>query len=94
MQGTCLYTLYEKEVAQHIQGYEHLETVQKLKMWLQDSLHTDFGGWVPNEVWDAAKEAHRTAYNEWIESAWKAEANGEGLTVEEADRLWPFNSRR
>jgi hypothetical protein len=64
------------------QNYEDFETVQRLKMWLRGSLNTGSNGLVPNEVWDAAKDAHRAAYNEWIETAREAEAQGDGLTVE------------
>lgn len=92
MQGTCPYSPDEQEIAQHAQDYEDFETVQKLKIWLKDSFN-DSDGRVPNEVWDAAEYAHRAAYDEWIETAREVGANGDGLTVEKADRSWPFDSR-
>ncbi|GMG07999.1 unnamed protein product [Aspergillus oryzae] len=93
MQGSCSYLPDEQQVAVHVKLYEDFETVQRLKMWLRDSLGTDSDGWVPNDVWEAAKDAHRAAYNEWMETARNVEAKGDELTVEKADRLWPFDSR-
>ncbi|PIG86651.1 hypothetical protein AARAC_005358 [Aspergillus arachidicola] len=93
MQGSCPYLPDEQQVANHAKLYEDFETVQRLKMWLRGSLGTDSDGWVPNDVWEAAKDAHRAAYNEWIETARNAEAKGDELTVEKADRLWPFDPR-
>ncbi|EEP77358.1 predicted protein [Uncinocarpus reesii 1704] len=86
--GDFPYSPDEKEIAEHAQQYEDFETKQKLKAWLKIQMQTTSDGWVPNEVWEAAKEANKAAYDEWIESACS-----EGMTVEEADKLWPFDSR-
>ncbi|KAM3531953.1 hypothetical protein MY4038_004302 [Beauveria bassiana] len=43
--------------------------------------------------WDAAKDAHRAVYDQWIETARELESDSEGLTVEKADKLWPFDAR-
>ncbi|KAE8326939.1 kinase-like domain-containing protein [Aspergillus sergii] len=93
MQGSCPYLPDEQQVAIHAELYEYFGTVQRLKMWLRVSLGTDSDGWVLNDVWEAAKDAHRAAYNEWMETARNAEAKGDELTVKKADRLWPFDSR-
>ncbi|KAI9929360.1 hypothetical protein MW887_000828 [Aspergillus wentii] len=93
MEESCPYSPGEEEITEHAQYYEDFETVQRLKLWLKNSLNTDSDGWVPNEFWDAAKDAHKTAYHEWMETAREAEAQGDELTVEKADRLWPFDSR-
>lgn len=55
-------------------------------------LNSGSDGWVPNEIWDAAQEANRAAYAEWMESA-KELGEAEGMTPEKADRLWPFDAR-
>ncbi|PMB70932.1 hypothetical protein BM221_003392 [Beauveria bassiana] len=39
------------------------------------------------------KDAHRAVYNQWIETARELESDSEGLTVEKADKLWPFDAR-
>ncbi|PYH90771.1 hypothetical protein BO71DRAFT_452534 [Aspergillus ellipticus CBS 707.79] len=93
LQGSCPFTPTGEELEKHAQDYEDFETVQRLKLWLRDALHTNSDGWVPNEVWDAARDAHRAAYDEWMQTARESEARGEGLTVEKADRLWPFDAR-
>ncbi|PWY71677.1 hypothetical protein BO70DRAFT_414391, partial [Aspergillus heteromorphus CBS 117.55] len=54
------------------------ETVQRLKSWLRTSMNTNSDGWVPSEVFGAAQEAHRVAYEEWIQTARESEARGGG----------------
>lgn len=93
LQGSCPFSLTEEELKEHARDYEDFETIQKLKLWLRHSLHTNFDGWVPNHVWEAAKDAHRAAYDEWIRTAREPESRGESLTVAKADTLWPFDAR-
>jgi hypothetical protein len=93
MEGSCPYLPTKEELDEYAQHYEDFETVQRLKQWLRQSLNTNSDGWVPNEAWGAAKDAHRAAYDEWIETARESEAQGGDLTVEKADKLWPFDSR-
>jgi hypothetical protein len=93
LQGSCPFSPTEEELKKHARDYEDFETVQRLKLWLRNSLHTNSDGWVPNNVWNAAKYAHRAAYDEWIQTARESEARGEGLTVAKADKLWPFDAR-
>lgn len=78
---------------QHARDYEDFEAVQALKLWLKDNLDTNSDGWIPNDAWDAAKAAHRAAYDEWIQTAKEAESNGEDMTVSKADKMWPFDAR-
>lgn len=93
LQGSCPFAPTEEELKEHARDYEDFETVQKLKIWLRRSLNTNSDGWVPNDVWDAARDAHRAAYDEWIQTARESESRGEGLTVAKADKLWPFDAR-
>ncbi|KAB8233863.1 uncharacterized protein BDW43DRAFT_300090 [Aspergillus alliaceus] len=67
-----------------LQGsYPYSPTEEKLKedskLWLRSPLQTNSDGWVPNDVWNAAKDAHRS--------------RGEDRTVVKADKLWPFDAR-
>lgn len=87
--GECPYSPSQQELTEHAQQYEDFETLQKLKTWLKISLQTTSDGWVPNEVWDTAREVNREAYGEWIQTA----RESEDMTVEKADKLWPFDSR-
>ncbi|KAJ5086934.1 hypothetical protein NUU61_008241 [Penicillium alfredii] len=93
LQGSCPFSPTKEELKEHAQDYEDFETVQRLKLWLRNSLHTNSDGWVPNDVWDAAKDAHRAAYDQWIQTARESESRGENLTVVKADKLWPFDAR-
>ncbi|KAM3452511.1 hypothetical protein MY3296_004535 [Beauveria thailandica] len=89
----CMKGLIPKDLKEHAQNYEDFETVQRLKSWLKSALHTDSDGWVSNAQWDAARDAHRAVYDQWIETARESESASEGLTVEKADKLWPFDAR-
>ncbi|OAA40802.1 serine/threonine protein kinase [Beauveria brongniartii RCEF 3172] len=93
LQGACPFSPTEQELKEHAQNYEDFETVQRLKLWLKSALHTDSDGWVSNAQWDAARDAHRAVYDQWIETARESESDSEGLTVEKADKLWPFDAR-
>lgn len=93
LQGPCLYSPTEDELVKHAAGYEDFETVQKLKLWLRRSLYTNSEWWVSNDMYDAAVEAHRAVYQEWIQVAKELELRGEGLTVEKTRSLWPFDAR-
>ncbi|KAH8423968.1 uncharacterized protein LDX57_001724 [Aspergillus melleus] len=86
--GSCPYVPTEEKLARHSKDYEDFETVQKSKLWLMKSLDTRSDGWIPNETWEAAREAHRAAYEQWMETAREAEeGGGENMTVEKADKL-------
>ncbi|KAJ5164822.1 uncharacterized protein N7500_006652 [Penicillium coprophilum] len=93
LEGSCPYSPTEEELKQHARDYEEFEAIQALKSWLRDTLDTNPDGWISNEAWDAAKVAHRAAYDEWIETAKEAEARGEDMTVAKADKMWPFDAR-
>jgi hypothetical protein len=93
LEGSCPFSPTEEELKKHARDYEDFETVQRLKLWLRNSLRTNSDGWVPNNSWKAARDAHRAAYDEWIQTARESEARGEGLTVAKADKLWPFDAR-
>ncbi|KAM0742212.1 hypothetical protein ACQRIT_002389 [Beauveria bassiana] len=93
LQGACPFSPTEEELKEHAQNYEDFETVQRLKSWLKSALYTDSDGWVSNAQWEAAKDAHRAVYDQWIETARELESDSEGLTVEKADKLWPFDAR-
>ncbi|KAJ5796781.1 uncharacterized protein N7518_005321 [Penicillium psychrosexuale] len=93
LEGSCPYTPTEAELKQHARDYEDFESVQALKLWLKNTLDTDSHGWIPNDAWDAARAVHRAAYDEWIQTAKDAESRGEDMTVERADKMWPFDAR-
>ncbi|RAL10368.1 uncharacterized protein BO97DRAFT_456550 [Aspergillus homomorphus CBS 101889] len=92
LQGLCPYSPTEEELKEHARDYEDVSAVQNLKLWLRKSLNTSSDGWVPSDVWDAARDAHRAVYDEWIQTARESEVRGESLTVDKAERLWPFDA--
>ena len=56
--------------------------LQILRLWLKASLNTNSNGWVPSEVWDAAKDAHFAAFDKKkIPSARGFKACGKITTV-------------
>lgn len=78
MQGPCPFSLDERELGRHARDYENFETVQRFE-----------------DIWEVARDAHKAAFGEWIGTAREAESrcDNDGLTVEKAERLWPFDSR-
>ncbi|GKZ17033.1 hypothetical protein AbraIFM66951_005762 [Aspergillus brasiliensis] len=92
-QWTCPYSFTDEERKQHAKDYGEFEAVQSLKLWLKNSLNTNSDGWVPNEAWGTARDAHRAAYDEWIQTARGSEARGNDLTMAKAEKLWPFDAR-
>lgn len=87
------YIPTEDELAKHAADYADIETVQKLKRWLRRSLHTSSDGWVSNDMYDAVVESHHAVYQEWIQTARESELCEEGLMVENAKILRPFDAR-
>lgn len=92
-QGSCPFSPTEEELKGHARNYEDFESVQRLKLWLRKSLNTNSDGWVPNDIWDAAKDAHRAAYNEWMQTARESALRGDDMTVAKAEKMWPFDAR-
>ncbi|KFY14335.1 hypothetical protein V491_06084 [Pseudogymnoascus sp. VKM F-3775] len=93
LEGSCPHSPTEAELKQHTRDYEDFEAVQALKLWLRNSLDTNSDGWIPNEEWEAARVAHRAAYDDWIQTAKEAGSRGEGMTVAKAEKMWPFDAR-
>jgi hypothetical protein len=81
LEGSCSYSPSREELNEHAKDYEDLESVRRLKLWLKQALNTNSDGWVPNDGWEAERDTHRAAYDEWIQTAREAEARGKGLTV-------------
>ncbi|KAG2419465.1 hypothetical protein HFD88_004261 [Aspergillus terreus] len=94
LQGSCPFSPTDEELERHARDYDDFEAVQRLKLLLKHTLNTNSDGWVPNEEWEAAKEVHRELYDQWIETAREVQSSGEDLTVDKADKMWPFDARR
>ncbi|KAI9746756.1 MAG: hypothetical protein M1818_000471 [Claussenomyces sp. TS43310] len=85
--GSCPYQPGAEELAEHQKQYEDFETVQRLKLWLMSMLNTTSDGRIPTEAWEAAREANKAAFEQWMESA---AGTGE-MDEEKARALWPFD---
>ncbi|KMU91683.1 hypothetical protein CIHG_09490 [Coccidioides immitis H538.4] len=84
----------EGELAEHRKQYEDFDATQKLKTWLKMSLQSSSDGWMSNELWEDAREANRMVYEQWMETSRESEARGDdSMTVEKAEKLWPFDAR-
>jgi hypothetical protein len=51
--------------------------------------NSNLDGWVPSEAWDAAKEAHKMAFEQWMQTV--RENNDPEMTEEKGRRIWPFD---
>jgi hypothetical protein len=66
--GSCPYQPTEEELQKHKKQYEDFKTFQKLKLFLVRAANSNSDGWVPSEAWDAAKEAHKMAFEQWMQT--------------------------
>lgn len=85
--GSCCYQPSQQELRRHKELFRDFENAQQLKHWLVTALQASSDGWVPNDVWDAAREANKAAFGEWMKSA---KDSGE-LDEQKAQELWPFD---
>ncbi|KAF9887728.1 hypothetical protein FE257_009681 [Aspergillus nanangensis] len=83
--GSCPYSFTEQEIEQQAQNDQDFRTVRDLTTRLERNLRTNTAGWVPIDVWEAAKTAHREMYDEWIDA--ERAAGGSPAELEMADRL-------
>lgn len=89
--GCCPYQPTEEEVAEHNKRYEDFETVQKLKLVLMRALDSNSDGWVPAESWEASKAAHRSVFEEWMETV--RHSDDPEMNEERGRKLWPWDER-
>jgi hypothetical protein len=90
--GECAFEPTEEELLKHQKEYEDFEARQRLKLWLQDSLGSNGDGWRPAEAFEAAQEAHKAAFDEWMECNREEFRDGnEEATEERARKLWPWD---
>lgn len=89
----CPYTLptsdesvvWRKEYADFVEAWE-------LKQKLICYLNTPSDGWVPTELWEATKLAHKELFDETVRAGRDPKAPADQLISEEALRkMWPFD---
>ncbi|KAH0359995.1 hypothetical protein KCU65_g9653, partial [Aureobasidium melanogenum] len=92
--GSCPYQPTQDELAIHEKNREDFESVLSLKAWLMQTLGITSDGWIPIDEFPLILPAYREAYELWIGIAREAEAAGDAeMSVEKADKLWPFDQR-
>ncbi len=90
--GACPYQPSPEELADHVDLYEQFEVMQKLKDFLTKNFDTAGEGWIPPEAWEISKEIHKNTYQTWINEA--REGSDPKLTVEIAEKLWPYDHEK
>lgn len=92
LSGECAYQPSQEELLRQKREYQDFEVRQRIKLWLQDSLDSNGDGWRPTEVFEAAEEAHKAAFEEWMRSNRDEFRDGdEEATEERARKLWPWD---
>ncbi|KAI9708750.1 MAG: hypothetical protein M1820_003705 [Bogoriella megaspora] len=89
LQDSCPYQPPLEELAKHAKEWDEFVNYQTLKRFLIRSINSATDGWVPPEAWEAAKDANRSAFEEWMVTA--AQSEDPDMNEERARKLWPFD---
>ena len=54
-------------------------------------LGSNSDGWVPTEIWEAAKVVHKEAFEQWMESV--RESEDPDMSEDRGRKLWPWDER-
>ena len=93
--GSCPYVSPTSiELLDHQKDFQDFVTALQLKQGLINLLDTDVDGWVPTESWEAAKVAHKEAFDEISQTVRSAESSDDqSMNEEDMKRIWPFDIR-
>ena len=91
--NSCPYPLPTSDkLAIHQREFEDFLEARKLKLRLIDLLDTSPDGWVPTELWEVTKAAHKEAFNEISQAVRDAKiADDQAMSEEELRKIWPFD---
>lgn len=87
--GSCPYQPSAADLAKHTQQWQEFETVQMLKLFLVRALDSTSEGWVPSESWESAKESHKAAFEQWMDTV--RESDDPEMNEDRGRKLWPWN---
>lgn len=87
----CPYQPSTEDLAEHAKQWQDFETTQKFKLFLMHMLDSNSDGWVPTESWDAAKAAHKAAFEQWMETVRGSE--DPDMNEDRGRNLWPWDER-
>lgn len=77
--------LYRKE-------FEDFVAAQKLKQRLVCFLDTAPDGWVPTQLWEATRSAHKEAFDELVQAVRDPNiTDDQSMSEEELRKMWPFD---
>lgn len=49
-------------------------------------------GWVPSELWEATKSAHKEAFDEFVQAFRNAKiTDDQSMSEEQLRKMWPFD---
>lgn len=89
----CPYPLpTSDELVVYRKYFEDFVTAQKLKQRLICLLDTTPDGWIPTQLWEATKSAHKEAFDELVQAVRDAKiTDDQSMSEEELRKMWPFD---
>jgi hypothetical protein len=93
--GRSLYRPSQSDLQDLSVKLDELESTQRLRMYMARLLRCEMDGWVSAERWEEILPIYREQYEQFIDAciASREEGESEGVAVEKAQRLWPFDLR-
>jgi hypothetical protein len=93
--GVCPYQPSEEEAKMLSLELDHLQSTQRMRMYLSRMLRCETDGWVEKGRWDEVVPNYRDQYAKFVESCIESreEDETEEDAVRKADKLWPFDLR-
>ena len=80
------------EMVVYRKEFEEFVAVRKLKQRLICFLDTSPDRWVPTQLWEATKAAHKDAFNEIVQAVRDAKTtDDQSMSEEELREIWPFD---
>lgn len=89
----CPYPLpTSNELAVYRKDFEDFVIARKLKQRLICLLDTTPDGWVPTQLWEATKSAHKEAFDEIFQAVRDAKiTDDQSISEDDLRELWPFD---
>ncbi|MCJ1382441.1 hypothetical protein MMC17_005554 [Xylographa soralifera] len=90
LSNSCPYPLpTSNDLVVHQTEFEDFVEARKLKQRLTCLLDTTPDGWVPTQLWEATKSAHKEAFDEIVKAV--RDADEESMSEEKLRKIWPFD---
>ena len=91
--NSCPYPLPTlDELVVYSREFEDFVAARKLKQRLICLLDTTPDGWVPTQLWEATKSAHKEAFDEIFQAVRDAKTtDDQSMSEEQLRKTWPFD---